>query len=355
MTLSASRVVQTEATAEYIPREDWLARRSEAALEPERMIVDAHVHMGDRQVFRYMLPELLADIADGHDVRATVFIEWRSMYRRAGPSEMRPVGEIEFINGIAAQAASGQYGPHYACSAIVGNADFTLGDRVEPVLEAMIRAGGGRFCGIRPTTKWHPPTGIAPLPSTLPPGVMRQANFQDAARCLGRLGLSLDIWGYHTQLPDILALARAVPGTTVIVNHCGGPLGIGPYAGQHETMMRDWKAGMAALAREPNVVVKVGGLGTLSAGFTFHKADRPPSSAELADAWRPYIETVIELFGASRCLFESNFPGDKRVCSYTILWNAFKRLAAAGTESEKTALFSGTAMQVYRIGLSDLT
>ena len=336
-----------------MPRPDWLALREEPVLDPGRMIVDAHVHMGDRQVFRYMLDELLADIADGHDVRATVFIEWRSMYRRAGPAEMRPVGEIEFVNGIAAQAASGQFGPHFACSAIVGNADLRLGDRVEPVLEAMIRAGNGRFRGIRPTLKDKASQEGAARPG-VPPDAMRRPEFQEGARRLGRLGLSLDIWGFHGQLPDMVDLVRAAPETTVIVNHCGGPSGIGAATGPHPDMLRDWRAGVASLAREPNVFMKVGGLGTKNAGFTFNQAERPPSSAALADAWRPYMETVIELFGTGRCLFESNFPGDKRMGSYTILWNAFKRIAASATEAEKTALFSGTAMRAYRIAASEL-
>ena len=343
-----------EVVPKYNVREDWLALHQEEILDPERLIVDTHHHMGDKPGARYLFPDLLADMKTGHNVRATVFMEWRSMYRRLGPMEMRPVGEVEFINGIAAQAASGNYGPHYACSAIIGNADLALGDRVEPVLQAMMQAGGKRFRGVRPTIKWHASKDVNPVAFSAPPDLMLHANFQQGARCLGRLGLSLEVWAYHTQLRDVLELARAVPETTIILNHFGGPIRNGPYVRQHDAVFADLTTALKALAQMPNVFLKLGGLGTWSAGFAFNERERPPSSAELATAWRPFFELALDIFGANRCVLESNFPVDKRMFSYPVLWNAFKRLAQAATEAEKTAMFSGTAMAIYRIDPANL-
>jgi L-fuconolactonase len=321
----------------------------EAVIDPTRIIIDAHHHLGDKPKARYLLPELMADLGSGHNVRATVFMEWRSMYRARGLVEMRPVGEVEFVNGIAAQAASGQYGDCLACAGIVGSADLSLGDRVEPILWALIHAGNGRFRGVRPGTKWHESGQMHGAPFKAPRDLMRQPGFQAGANVLGRLGLTLDIWGFQSQLADVLDLARAAPGTTLIVNHVGGPLASGPYAGRRDEMYPPWRSAMAELARLPHVVVKLGGLGVPSAGFAF---DRPPTSATLATAWRPYIDTAIELFGVERCMFESNFPVDRRICSYRVLWNAFKRIVATASTTDRDMLFAGTAARIYRLAVA---
>src|SRR5438046_4545135 len=103
-----------------------------------------------------MLDDVVAYVSQGHNVRSTVFIEARSMYRPGGPVELRPVGEVEFVQGLAAASASGLYGPCRAAAAIVGHADLKLGDRVEPVLEALQAASLNRFRGIRHTVTWDP-------------------------------------------------------------------------------------------------------------------------------------------------------------------------------------------------------
>jgi len=318
-------------------------------LDPGLPIVDAHHHLWDRPGERYLFPEYLADVRSGHNVVASVFAQCRSMYRDSGPEEMRPVGEVEFVNGVAAQSASGLYGHFRACAAIVGFADLTLGANVAPVLEAERRAGGDRLRGIRNTTAWHEDPAIRSNPKPPPPGLLSSDAFRQGVRCLAREGLSLDVWAYHSQLKEVIDLARGNPDVLLILDHVGGPLGLGRYAGQRDAVFADWKANITELAVLPNVTVKLGGLGMKTTGFIFHEQPQPPGSRELAGAWRPYIQTCIDRFGPNRCMFESNFPVDKGMFSYLILWNAFKRIADKFTAAEKTALFSGTATRVYRL------
>jgi predicted TIM-barrel fold metal-dependent hydrolase len=330
----------------------WLARRpAEAALEPDLPIVDPHHHLWDNPLRgRYLLPELLADIGGGHNIVATVFLECRSMYRRAGPAEMAPVGEVEFVNGIAAMSASGGYGACRVCEGIVGHADLNLGARVREVLEAEIRAGGGRFRGIRHGVSWDPNDEIQKFATRpIPPHQLADAKFREGFAQLAPLGLSFESWQYHPQLGDAIDLARAFPNTTIILNHVGGVLGVGPYAGHRAEILAAWKRDIGELAKCPNVVVKLGGVGMLSFGFDLHERELPPSSEDLAAAWRQYIEPCIEAFGPERAMFESNFPPDKQSGGYTELWNAFKRIAAGASAAEKRALFGGTAARIYRL------
>ncbi|MFM2150015.1 MAG: hypothetical protein RLZZ187_2321 [Pseudomonadota bacterium] len=330
-------------------REDWLAQRVEDILLPDLPIVDPHHHLWDREGERYLLDDLLADTGSGHDIRATIFVQCGAMYRPDGPEELRPLGETEFVNGIAAMAASGWYGATRACAGIVGCADLTLGEKVGPVLDAQMAAAGARFRGVRNRTAWHPSPEVRSNLITPPPGPLAHPRFIEGARQLAVRGLSLDIWAYQTQLPEVAAIARAVPELTVVVNHCGGPLGVGPYAGRTAERFAAWQRNVLALAELPNTVMKLGGLAMEVAGHDFYLRDQPPTSAELEQAWRPVIHTLIEAFGAKRCMFESNFPVDKGMCGYAVLWNAFKRLAAGASEEEREALFSGTATRIYRL------
>jgi predicted TIM-barrel fold metal-dependent hydrolase len=335
---------------QVIVREDWLKLTEEPILEPGLPVVDPHHHLWQRQDRgTYLLPDLLADTGSGHDIRATIFVQCGEMYRAAGPTDEQSLGETEFVTGIAAMSASGRHGKTRACAGIIGMVDLTLGDRVEPLLEAHEAIAGVRFCGIRNRTAWHPSPEVTSNLVSPPPGPLEHPAFHDGGRRLARHGLPLDVWAYHTQLPHVIALARAVPELTVVVDHVGGPLGIGPFAGKHAEVFPEWRKRIAELAALPNTVVKLGGLTMYVTGFDFYRRPRPPGSEELAKAWRPYIETCIEAFGADRCMFESNFPVDKGMCSYPVLWNALKRLAAGASAAEKTALFSGTAMRVYQL------
>jgi len=334
------------------PRDAWLAKAPpEPILEPALPIIDTHHHLWERPDHRYLLHELLADLTTGHNVVATVFLECHAMYRAAGPVEMRPVGETEFVAGIAAMSDSGLYGPTRIAAGIVGFADLTLGDRVTPVLEALIRAGGGRFRGVRHSAAWDASEIIGNSAAASGPHDMRRPEFRAGLARLAGLGLSLDAWVFHPQLADAIDLARAFPAATIIVGHCGGPLGYGPYAGKRDEVFASWKAGITELATCPNVVMKLGGMMMRLAACDYGAREAPPSSAELADLWRPYIEFCIERFGAARCMFESNFPVEKMGIGYAALWNAFKRIAAGASADDKHALFSGTARRAYRIAI----
>jgi L-fuconolactonase len=348
--MSATSPPSTTPTTNYLPiRQAWLDRRKEPILEPELPIADPHHHLWDRPGWRYLLDDLLIDINSGHNIVATVFVQARAMQRETGPVEMRPVGETEFVNGVAAMSASGIYGKTKVCAGIVGHADLTLGGRVEPVLAAHVRAGGDRFRGVRHITAWDADVSVRNPAYSPPPGLLADEGFREGFAVLGRLGLSFDAWLFHPQIDELTNLARAFPDTRVVLNHVGGPIGIGAYAGNQSAVFSSWAASIKALAACQNVWVKIGGLGMRLGGFGFHEAAEPPSSETLAVAWRPYVETCIEAFGPSRSMFESNFPVDKGSYSYPVFWNACKLLTKGLGSAEKADLFARTAARFYRL------
>jgi len=350
--MSAGSTPATTPSPYYLPvRQGWLDRRIEPILEPDLPIVDPHHHLWDRPGWRYLLDELLADTNSGHNIVATVFVQARAMVRAAGPVEMRPVDETEFVNGVAAMSASGIYGKTRHCAGIVGHADLMLGSRVEPVLAAHIRSGGDRFRGIRHITAWDADTSIRNPGYSPQPGLLGSKTFREGFAVLGRLDLSFDAWLYHPQIDELADLARVFPETKIVLDHVGGPIGTGAYAGKHREVLPGWTASIKALSACPNVYVKLGGLGMRLGGFGFHEQSEPPSSETLATTLRPYIESCINVFGSSRCMFESNFPVDKGSYSYPVFWNACKLLTKGASDAEKADLFSGTAVRFYRLAL----
>src|SRR5215470_5071555 len=245
---------------------DWLALTQEATLEPELPICDPHHHFWDRRLqslpyHRYLLDELHADIHSGHNVRSTVFIEARAMYRADGPEEMRPVGEVEFVQGLAAASASGLYGPGRAAASIVGHANLNLGARVEPVLEALRAASPNRFRGIRHSVTWDPHPEVENTAAHNKQGQLASDEFRAGARVLAGMGMSLEAWLYFPQLSELAAFAKAVPDLTIVLNHIGGLLRTGPYANRDQEVVQTWRRGIAAVAACPNVTVKLGGIG----------------------------------------------------------------------------------------------
>jgi predicted TIM-barrel fold metal-dependent hydrolase len=332
------------------PREDWLALRREDIIDPERPIVDAHHHLWDRGGQRYMIEEITGDIASGHNIVATVYVDCRSMYRAGGPEALRPVGEVEFANGVAAMSASGGYGSTALCAGIVGHTNLLLGEAARAVLEAEIAAGNGRFRGIRHASAWDVDASIGGNYSTRPKGLLLDTTFRKGFACLAPLDLSFDAWLFHPQIGELTDLARAFPDTRIVLDHCGGPIGVGSYANRRQEIFPVWRAHIREIAKCRNVVVKLGGLAMRLLGHDFHERPIPPSSEDAAAAWRLYIESCIEAFGPERCMFESNFPPDKGQCSYQVIFNAFKRIAAPYSETEKTALFQKTATDFYRLG-----
>jgi L-fuconolactonase len=327
----------------------------EEVIDPDLPIIDPHHHLWDRNGDRYLLDELLADTGQAdatgarHHVRSTVFVECASMYVADGPEALRPVGETEFVNGIAAMSASGGYGDTRVAAGIVGFADLCLGAAVREALEAHIGAARGRFRGIRHAAGWHASELIRNSHSNPSEHLLLDAKFREGFAQLAPLGLSFDAWLFHAQIPELTDLARAFPDTTIVLDHFGGPLGIGPYAGQADAVFADWRRDIDALATCPNVVAKLGGLAMPVNGFGWHKRETRPTSQQLAEATARYYLHTIDRFGPERCMFESNFPVDKVSCSYLVLWNSFKRLAAGFNAAEKAALFHDTAARVYRL------
>ena len=332
---------------------DWLALTEEEALEPDLPICDPHHHLWDaRPNFvqpRYLLDEFLEDLASGHNVVSTVFIECGATFRADGPEEMRPVGETEFVNGIAAMSASGGYGPVRIAAGIVGTAWLDRGDSAAAVLDAQIEAGRGRFRGIRQGVTWHESGQVPNHRTEPPPGLYDSAGFRAGLAHLAPRELTFELWCYHTQLEEAARLVRDFPDQTFILDHFGGPIGIGPYAGRADEVFGHWREAVAPVAACPNVMAKLGGLAMEVNGFGWHERSRPPTSQELMDGSRRYYEATLELFGTERCLFESNFPVEKVSCSYTVLWNAFKRLTAGYSADEKAALYHDNAARIYRL------
>jgi predicted TIM-barrel fold metal-dependent hydrolase len=341
----------------------WLSQgTAEAALEPDLAIIDAHHHLWDRPRSStstdasesYLVEDLLDDaVGSGHRVIATVAIECGARYRPDGPAHLAPAGEVGFLRALGEGAVAGKRGNCRVAEAAIGYADLTLGARVGELLDAEIAVGGGRLKGIR---QGMPHSGYPELDRFLAnsarPHLALDPTFREGFSQLAPLGLSFDAWQYHSQLADLLSLARGFPDTSIILDHAGTPLGVGPYADLRGQTLQSWRSGIAMLATCPNVTVKLGGLGMTLCGFRWHELRRPPSSTELAAMWRPYIESCIGAFGPDRCMFESNFPPDKQSCGYGQLWNAFKIITAGASDAEKRQLYSGTAARVY--GISDL-
>ena len=340
---------QQAAPGNPTPRLDWLARHKEPILEPGLPIIDPHHHLWQRPGWRYLLEDLLADTGSGHNIVATVYLEASSMYRDRGPEEMRPVGEVEFANGVAAMCASGVFGKTRVASGIVGRADMMLGSRVEPVLTALMRAGGDRFRGIRHGVSWEAEAAtLRPNPLTRA-GMLADKTFREGVAVVGRLNLSYDVSLYHTQIGEVADLASALPNTRIVLNHVGGVLGLGSYRNKQDEVFSRWSASIKALAARPNVYVKLGGLGQSYTALRFDGDAEPPSSEKVAARFRPYVETCIAGFGAARCMFESNFPVDKISYSYPVFWNACKLMTKGASSSEKADLFAGTAARCYRL------
>lgn len=335
-------------------RDQWLASTPERAIEPELPIIDTHHHLWDfpddrySDVRRYLVPELAADAA-GQNIRQTVFVETGAFYKNSGPVAFRPTGEVEFAQGQAAQGASGDYGDVQVSAGIVGTADLRMGDDVVPVLEALMAASPQRFRGIRQRAAWADTSIFPQPPEWMEERLLASPAFRAGFKYLNRYAMTFDAWVFHPQLADVADLAAAFPYTTVILNHLGTPMGIGPYSNDMERAYQEWKTGIAKVAVHENVVLKVGGIQMPMNGFAWHLRDTAPTSDELLATNERYYSYAIEQFGPGRCLFESNFPVDRQSCSYTVLWNQFKKLTKGYRPDERAAMFHDNALRVYRL------
>jgi L-fuconolactonase len=330
------------------PNAEWLARHSEPVIEPDLPIIDAHHHLWVEQGVPYLGPEIRADLAEGHAIAATVFVQAHYGYRDDLAPHFAPIGETEKVVAIAEECRASGCSTAIA-AAIIAFADLTLGERLDEVLDAHEAAGGDRLRGIRHSTSRDPhfPDGIVIRPA--PEGLLGHRAYRAGMARLAARGLTYDAMLYHSQIGELTQAARDLPDLAIVLDHIGCIVGVGPYRGREQETFRAWRAAMADLARCPNVAVKIGGFGMIVCGPLWHDAETPPSSIALATAWQPYVETCIDLFGAQRCMFESNFPVDKGMYGYRTVWNAFKRLTATASADERHAVFSGTAARVYRI------
>jgi L-fuconolactonase len=329
------------------PEARWLLQSREESIEPALEVIDAHHHFSEHWG-GYMPQDLLED-GVGHNVVATVYVQCGWQYRSDGPDALKPIGETEAVVA-ATRMHDDQRTQTRVAAAIVGYADLRLGAAVDRVLEAQIEAGAGRFRGVRNSGARHASFrhGVLPRPMS---GLYSDPAFREGYARLKTYGLSFDAWIYHTQIAEVVELAKRFPDVPLIVDHIGGVLGVADYEGRAQVARREWLLPMARLAQCPNVSVKIGGLGTAIFGFDFSSRPVPPSSLELANAWRPLVETTLALFGTERCMFESNFPVDRSSASYGVVWNALKRLAHGATPDEKRRLFCENAKRIYGIDL----
>jgi L-fuconolactonase len=339
----------------------------EEAIDPEIPIIDPHHHLWDRRAHyadgapssgwsavvgrkaHYLFDQLLADLQGGHNFIATVYMECGSFYRADGPEALKSVGETEFVNGVAAMSASGAYGDTRVCAGIVCHADLTGGETVADVLAAHVRAGGGRLRGVRQSASYDPYESVLGIVNAPCANLYGSDAFRAGFAHLGEMGLVFDAWVVEPQIPEVTDLARAFPGTSIVLDHLGTPLGLGRYEGRQAERFPIWRENIRELARLPNVTMKVGGLGMDFCRLPSFLADPPFTSEQLAAEWAPYIETCVEAFGANRCMFESNYPMEDGAGTYGVLWNTFKIAAAGASAEEKAALFSGTAKRVYAL------
>lgn len=320
---------------------------SDEILDPLHKICDPHHHLWDYAESMYLLDEFLNDVSEGHKLKKTVYVECRRRYRTEGPEHLRAVGETEFIEGIVSAYQGNSDGPQIAAG-IVGFADLTLGAAVEEVLEAHMRASS-RFRGIRYMTAWHESDQLRNAQTEPTKDLLQDDTFLQGFACLEKHSLSFDAWVYHTQIEEVGQLARSFPQVTIILDHIGGPVGVGPYSDKREEVFDQWQEAIADLALVKNVMIKLGGLTMALSGFGWNKREGKPDYLELAEHMGPYYRSCIEHFGANRCMFESNFPIDKVSCSYTVLWNAFKHIAREYSERERANLLHDTAIRVYRL------
>jgi predicted TIM-barrel fold metal-dependent hydrolase len=328
----------------------WHDQVEEEIVEPERPIVDPHHHLWHDRGFmpEYLLEDLWADTGSGHNIVQTVFMECGAEYRSDGPKHLRPLGETEFVVKQAGKSEQGGLGKA-VIAAIVAHADLRRGDRVEEVLALHEELGRGLFRGIRHAGARDEDPEPLMIPGRAPEGLYQDSGFRDGLKRLGELGYSYDTWHYHHQNPSFAALARAVPDTTMVLDHFGTPLGVGRFAGRRAEIFEQWKQDIAEVAQCPNVMAKLGGLAMPDNGFGWMGRDLPPSSDEFVEAQAPYYLHMIECFTPQRCMFESNFPVDRLSISYPVLWNGLKKIVADFSEDEKESLFRGTATEVYRL------
>lgn len=327
-------------------RDDWLAQYSEDILEPEREIVDPHHHLWiGRGGSDYLLDHLWKDTGSGHNVVQTMFMECHWSYRKDGPEHLKSIGETETVAAVA--EAAKQDTSKAQIAGIIAHTNLRAPE-LDEALDAHIEASQGLFRGIRHAGAFDTDPALFIKPRQRE-GLYQMPEFQAGVRRLSERGFTYDTWQYHHQLKGLTEVARAAPGTTIILDHFSTPLGVGAYAGKRAEIFEQWKLDIAELAKCPNVHAKLGGLAMPDNGWGYDAQDLPATSDQIVTDHGDWYHHTIDLFGPDRCMFESNFPVDRASVSYHVIWNAFKKIAAQYSEDEKTAMFSGTARRVYSL------
>ena len=340
----------------YLPiDEDWLKLNIEEPIDQKLAIIDPHHHLWDLDFGRYIHEDFLSDIKiSGHNVLASVYIMSSAntkIYDKVLPKEYETIPEIVFACQEAEKANNAISSKCKINETIVGSLDLRYGEKLIPVIEKGISISNGKLKGIRMLLAAHSDPSISSGAVKTPLGIMKEPKFLEGAKILQKYNLSLDFWIHHTQLNEMEFVAKSLPELTIILNHVGGPIHLGPYEGKKALTHREWRHSMMRLATLPNVSVKLGGLGMAVNGSKFYNNPIPPSSDELCESWKPWIFETLNLFGFERCMFESNFPVDKGSCSYGNLWNAFKKISKSMSEDEKNKLFYKNAAKIYKICL----
>ena len=336
-------------------QQEWLDQVTEEIVDQDLEIIDPHHHLwpgtprtdGVSADNRYLLEDLWNDTQSGHNLVKTVFVECGQGYFESGSEAMKPVGETRFVVEVAEEAK--QDVSKAQIEGIVGHADMMLGESAREVLEAHLEEGKGRFKGIRHGASWDESDEIRNSHSNPIQSIYLDDEFQKGIEQLDALNLTLDAWNYHKQIKELTELAKCFPNLKIVQNHFGGPLGIGPYAGRREEVFSVWQESIAELAERDNVVIKIGGLAMPINGWGWHKRELPANSDEFTESHGRYYLHAIKCFGVERCMFESNFPVDKRSISYPVLWNGFKKIVEDFSTEEKEYLFYKTAAEFYSL------
>lgn len=324
------------------------AEAVEPIVEPDLPIIDTHFHLWNLNGHDYFAPKFVADISSGHRITGSVYAECGMGHTADPRKEMQPVGEVDHVlRQVAIARASGRD----IADGMLGGSNLEIGGRIRPVLEAFAQKAGSRFKGIRARLAWDADPDASYGQALLYPqrDVIDEPATAEAARCIGSMGYVLDVWGFHTQLGSLGRLAAKCPDVPMMIDHCGGPIGVGRYASQRDEVFKVWAEGIREAASQPNLHIKLSGLGISRMGFSFGPTGQVRSSDELVAAWKRYIVTCYEAFGPRRCVFGSNFSVDHRVAPYPILVNAFKKMLSDLSADEKRAVFHDNAKRFYSL------
>lgn len=336
-------------------RPDWLARVSEKALEPDLPICDCHHHLWSMGGFDYLNEDFQQDMLSGlvpgtcHNVVSSVFVECTTSYDEVPETHLRYAGETRFVENLAKKSLAQTESKTLVAAAIIARADVNEHETLPQAIAAHEAASPTRFRGFRHVANWDADPEIGQGHAQPGPGLLLNGDFQRGAAILAEHGLIFETVVLHTQIEELLAFAKQLPDLKIVVNHMGGIVGVGRFAGQRNKVFRDWSKKMTDLAECGNVYVKLGGINMVRYGFGWHELAAPPGSDLLADVTGEYYRHVIDRFGPERCMFESNFPMDKISCSYGVLWNAFKKITSPLPAASRMQLFCGTAESLYDI------